>query len=377
MNILMISTDRNVFKEGSAVRERMLEYGSLAERLDIIVFSLRKLGFKEESLGSNVNLHPTNSLSRLFYIRDAVKIGKNMAGSDIITAQDPFETGLAGTRLARLLHKPLQMQIHTDFLSPSFKGESLLNKIRVRMARKTLPQAAQIRVVSERIARSLADIDPSFTAKTRILPIFVDANKIKGQTIKIDLHQKYPGFKFIILIASRFTPEKNIPLALEALRRVVDHHPEVGMVLVGDGKEKAGLERSVREKGLEKHVVFEEWQSDLPSYYKTCDLFLSTSLYEGYGLTLVEALVSGAPIVTTDVGIAREILGPFSERCICAENDAPCMEAAILRVVENPSFAKEFREYSSAFVSDKLNSTKESYLGSYRRLWLELWSEQK
>ena len=57
------------------------------------------------------------------------------------------------------------------------------------------------------------------------------------------------------------------------------------------------------------NVIFEKWidRETLFSYYKTVDLFLVTSLYEGYGMTLVEAQAAGCPIISTDVGVAREV----------------------------------------------------------------------
>jgi glycosyltransferase involved in cell wall biosynthesis len=62
-------------------------------------------------------------------------------------------------------------------------------------------------------------------------------------------------------------------------------------------------------RGPNPTVVFESWasQSTLFSYYKTCDAFLVTSLFEGYGMVLVEASAAGAKIVSTDVGVAKEV----------------------------------------------------------------------
>ena len=88
--------------------------------------------------------------------------------------------------------------------------------------------------------------------------------------------------------------------------------PEAQLLLlvVGDGPEKENLERLARESGLSENVKFEPRTNDLVSYYKTCDLFLLTSNYEGYGMTLIEAAAAGAKIVSSDVGIASEILSP-------------------------------------------------------------------
>jgi len=108
-------------------------------------------------------------------------------------------------------------------------------------------------------------------------------------------------------MASRLTKEKNIGLAIKAMKEVVKVNPGVGLVIVGSGPEEDKLKQKTRESEIEKKVIFEPWTNDLPSYYKTCDLFLLTSWYEGYGMTLVEAKATGCKIISTDVGVAREI----------------------------------------------------------------------
>ena len=79
------------------------------------------------------------------------------------------------------------------------------------------------------------------------------------------------------------------------------------MLIVGDGNKKKMLEKKAKDLGIEGSVVFLGWQNDVITYYKTCDIFLSTSWYEGYGLSLVEAHSLGIKVVSTDVGIAKEL----------------------------------------------------------------------
>lgn len=79
-----------------------------------------------------------------------------------------------------------------------------------------------------------------------------------------------------------------------------------------------------------KNVVLENWvdQETLFSYYKTADIFLSTSLYEGYGMSMVEARAAGCPIVATDAGIAPEIAAR-----VCPVGDAECLAVGIVDVL--------------------------------------------
>lgn len=342
MNILMFSTDREIFTEGSAVRCRMSEYGQCAAELHIIIFARRRaFGFQRIQIAENVWAYSTNSRSRWLYVFDAVRIGRgiiencklparrsprlaeaiseaqvgaggkieNSRNDFIVTSQDPFEVGLAAWRVARKKKCTLQLQIHTDVFSPYFARESVFNRIRVLFARFLLPKADCVRVVSERIKHSLIERRLVPESRISVLPVFVDTESIRAMPVIVDLHKKYPQFERIVLMASRLNREKNIGLAVAVMASVVLKHPKIGLIIVGNGPEREGLEKEVRARGLSTHIIFEgtvEFQT-LVSYYKTADLFLLTSNYEGYGRTIVEALVVGLPIVMTDVGIAREI----------------------------------------------------------------------
>ncbi len=304
--VLMISTDREVFKEGSAVRERLVALGDLVDQLDVIVFSLKKNNFKQFKVSAKVTVYPTNNLSRLTYISSAFWLGKKIGRPTLITCQDPFETGLAGWLLAQWFRTGLELQIHTDFLAPAFRRESGLNRLRHNLGRLLLSEASHTRVVSERIKNSLINNKIVLAKPVLVLPIFTEATKF-SQPIKIDLHQQYSQFKQIILVASRLTREKQIDLAIKALAVALKTNPDLGLVIAGTGPLEGELKALARQLGVESKVIFAGWIADLTDLYRTADLFLLTSAYEGYGLTLLEASFAGLPIVATDVGVASEV----------------------------------------------------------------------
>ena len=106
-----------------------------------------------------------------------------------------------------------------------------------------------------------------------------------------------------MLVVSRLEAEKNVGLAIRAF---ADQAPKSAcLIIVGDGSERTKLERLVQELGFSGRIFFEGGE-DPKKYYKLASMFLSTSLYEGYGMTVIEALASGIPVLSTDVGIARE-----------------------------------------------------------------------
>ncbi|HEU0080913.1 MAG TPA: glycosyltransferase [Candidatus Paceibacterota bacterium] len=323
--VLMISTDAKILEEGSAVRVRMAEYGQLFEELHIVVFCRKNFRFSHidsqeggEGAGRiqisrNIFAYPTLSASKLLYVRDALKIGsslfdnrKSNIDNFVISTQDPFETGLVGARLSEKFGVPLHVQIHTDFHSPYFKG-SLLNKVRIALARRSLSRARAVRAVSERIRSSLPE---SWQLKASVLPIFADLQAIRGAPApaeaRLDLRKKYPQFDKVVLMASRLTKEKDFGTAIAAFSEALKGFPRAGLVIVGEGPQKEEIGARSRELGIEKSVAVEPWadRQTLVSYMKSCDAFLSASLYEGYGLSMLEAHTSGAPLIATDAGIA-------------------------------------------------------------------------
>ena len=357
--LLMISTDRAIFEEGSSVRARQIEHAKQWDEVHIIVFSRRNFQFpisnfqissnaqnsNESAISSNCWAYSTRSRFKFLYPFDAISLGRFLIekrGITEITCQDASLTAMTGVSLKKRFALPLEIQIHEDIGSPYYPF-NVTNKIRKALALSYIPKADSIRVVSERIKKYLVETVGIDSAKIGVRPIAVDADSIKSMPIdpSADLHVKYPQFGKIILMASRLEKEKNIPLALEAFKEVLKKIPEAGLVIVGRGSQGLKLKKLARRLGLSvaadsgnaagfnaveqaskpcgsngwnepqagESVVFEDWadKATLVSYYKTADLFLNVSLFEGYGMTLVEAQAAGCKIISTDVGVASEI----------------------------------------------------------------------
>ena len=252
--------------------------------------------------------------------------------------------------------------------------ESWGNKLRVLLAKFLLPKADGIRVVSERIKNSLVANRQSLIARISVLPIFVDVKKIQSAKIKTDLHKKYPEYDFIILMASRLTKEKNIFMAIEAIKEILKRknlNPKPFtlnplLLIVGDGPERKNLELRIMNYELGNNVKIENWTDDLASYYKTADLFLLASNYEGYGRTVIEAMASRLPVVMTDVGLAGELLIDDLGGRIAPVGDAGAFMEAILELIGNFAKREEFKKNSLKLLEKW--PVKQEYLENYKKL---------
>ncbi len=310
MKVLMLSTDENILRENSEARKRMREYSQYFDELHIIVLTAKDFGKTEDLISENAVAHPTDSRFKFWALWTAYGIGERLlksGGQWVVTAQDPFENGWIAYRLARQFKAPLQLQVHTDFLSPYFAGESFKNRLRIWIAKRILPKADGVRVVSDRIKKSLIKRTVTGEEKITTLPIFTDLVGI--QNVKAG-----NGQDFLILMASRLTREKNIGLAIEAMADLVKENPKLRLVIVGDGPERRKLQLLITNYRLQNNVVIKPYNDDLASYYKNADLFLLTSNYEGYGRVAVEAAIAAVPVVMTDVGVAIGKVVPVGDR---------------------------------------------------------------
>src|SRR3989344_5984627 len=362
MRVLMLSTDSKIFEKNSAVHARMVEYGRLCEELHIIIFHTRiKNQESRIKISENVFIYSTNSLSRWLALFDAYKIAKRIfqntkykIQNTLVTCQDPFETGFVGWRISCALGARLELQVHTDFMSPYFATENIKNKIRVMIAKFLLPKADCVRVVSERIKKSIINFT---NAPIAVLPIFTDIKKFQdadGSSIRA----RFSQFEKIVLVVSRLEPEKNVAQAIEVCAKIVTKYSKVGLLIVGDGSERKNLKSQISNLKLGDNVVFIGTQKEVAPYYVAADVYLHTSLYEGYGLALLEAYVAGLSIVTTNVGIVGDVVsgeGIF----VCQVDDEDCLVNALSSSLSNQKRVMRKPEQAS----------EEEYLLAYKKQW--------
>jgi len=369
IKVLMIGSDRKLFDVNSPSAKRILSYGKIVDELHIVVFTLSNNLLSKIQLANNVWVYPTNSFCKLKYIFDAHKIAQKIiydAGfgqSDLVSVQDPFESGLAGRKISIENKLPLQIQIHTDMFSPYFAKNSFLNFLRIKLlAPMVIKYGTNFRVVSEKIASDLNRIYKVKKENIFILPVRVSID-LPYQTIENN-HQ-YTPFNKNILIVSRLTEEKNIFFALEVFSVVAKKLPDSGLVILGDGFLKRVLQQWVYRKGLSNRVSFMGFVNDVKPFYSCVDVFMSTSLFEGFGLAILESALAKLPIVSTPVGIAPELLKGH-EDLICDFNNVQKFALKIVELLEDNKKSVQIGEdiYSNAI---KFIKTEEEYLSMYQK----------
>lgn len=368
MKVLMISTDWRIAVLGSREHARMQSYSSVTDELHIIIFTKKEQALSPSN-SSNLFVYPTNSMNRWFYGLGAYSLSKRLKnrGITLVTSQDPFETGVIASKIAKNLRVPLQLQLHTDFLSPYYRNESAKNKVRVKIADRLFPKADCIRVVSKRLQKRLMD-RYKLKSEPIVLPIHLEIPIAMLSGHRDLLKKKYPQFGKIMVMISRLEPEKNIYMALNAFSNIIKNNPGVGLVIIGDGSTRPQLEKAVEILKLTDAVVFDGWQEDKIPYFLSADLYLCTSNYEGYGRTLMEAGAADCPIVTTDVGIVGEVLNS-TNALISPPGDLVAFQNNLEYALKHNDEMKEKAKVAREAVTHYMSFTDNDRLMMLKRSW--------
>lgn len=138
-------------------------------------------------------------------------------------------------------------------------------------------------------------------------PYIIINNAIDTEKFEEGDHKDYNAIKratfgeqYVLGHLGRFTGPKNHPFLLNVMERLVQIRTDIVLALYGDGEDKTKIKELAKEKGLENYVQFMGVTNDVITAYRTMDLFLLPSLYEGFPVTLVEFQLSGIQGLVSD-----------------------------------------------------------------------------
>ena len=119
------------------------------------------------------------------------------------------------------------------------------------------------------------------------------------------------------------------------MKGIVKEYPDAQLLLAGNGPEKENLENLIRDLGLQKNVKMLGYVTNLQEYQKMADVSVSCSKREGLPLNIVEAMLSGTPVVASENRGHRELIRDGKNGYLVAVNDEKQLTEKILRLLKN------------------------------------------
>lgn len=172
----------------------------------------------------------------------------------------------------------------------------------------TSPFYSSIICVSQDVANNFTRYPAAFQRKISVIHNGLPDRKASLSKTEARTKFNLPQDVFLLGNVARLHHQKNQAFLLGLMPQLPD---DVHLVLAGNGPDKPMLEQKTAELGLQSRVHFNDWVNspDVPDFLAALDVFTFPSVYEGFGLSLIEAAQQSLPIAASDIGIFRELLG--------------------------------------------------------------------
>ncbi|MBU6198107.1 MAG: glycosyltransferase [Xanthomonadaceae bacterium] len=213
-----------------------------------------------------------------------------------------------------------------------------------RIKRRVLNKAAVVTVVSEALREAAAGLG-------------VDTDKIHVAPMGVDLQSRFTPDRRIersaseLLFVGRIAPSKGLNVLLDAMPGILASRPDVSLTIAGFGPEESALRAQATRLGVAEKVAFigAIQQSALPDLYRRAAVFIAPYVrtasgeQEGFGLTIVEAIGCGCPVVSTDMPGLRDIFGAHAGHMV-EPGSANALAAVVMRLLDDPVVARQRAE---------------------------------
>lgn len=304
---------------------------------------------------AEMDLHAAWRLSRVL----------KLLGPDVVHAHDPHGVAMAALALS---------------MSTQPKRPRLIASRRVdfHLARNAFSRW-KYRQVDLFIAASEAIRDLLIrdgVAKARVVTVHegIDLAKVEAAP-PADLHQELwlPHDAPLVGNVAALVPHKGQRYLVDAAREVLRRQPDARFIIAGEGELREALTNQIRQHHLEKHVMLTGFRPDVLSVLKAFDLFVMSSITEGLGTSVLDAMACGKAVVGTSAGGIPEVVVDGETGLIVPPRDPAAMADAIVRLLEDPALrarmgaaglARVRSDFSAERMAQQTAQTYERLLGS-------------
>jgi glycosyltransferase involved in cell wall biosynthesis len=228
--------------------------------------------------------------------------------------------------------------------------------------------AARLIAVSEATKRDVVELLEVDAGRVDVTPLGVDSafHRPAGEAIAEFRLANELTRPFILTVGNR-EPRKNLPTMVRAFAKVKDEIPHDLIHAGGAGWKSDELDQAIATANLGGRLRYVDFvpHAELPLWYAAADCFAMPSLYEGFGLPLLEAMACGAPSIATNRSSLPEVAGGAAYLC---EPDIDSLASALVTVLHDGELRQELHEAGPERASQfTWQRTAEATADSYRK----------
>lgn len=256
---------------------------------------------------------------------------------------------------------------HKYFLKPFYSVNRFMNK--KVFSRYAITKLSKIASVDSFLLRYVQSEFPDYRNKIEVIYNYVNTEIFKPMPLNSLLKNKYKD-RFVVLFPRNFSINRGVHYAIEAIKVVVKKYPEVLLIMAGDGVAKQFILIKAKEFKLENNIEIVghiDHFTELPTYYNIADIVIIPTAYsEGTSLSCLEAMATGKPVITTNVGGLYDIIKNH-ENGIMINPSSNELSESIIYLIENSSERQRFG--NSALATIHQSFTKSIWENKYKKFF--------
>lgn len=225
--------------------------------------------------------------------------------------------------------------------------------------------------VSDAIRKDILRYDRFPPSKIMVLHNGVDTERFKPGTNYRDMRRQFAISKDDVVIGfvGRLVINKGLNYLIEAVA-LLKKSFNVKLLIVGDGSLMEELKKMAKNKGLEESVIFTGMRRDITDILSSIDIFVLSSIKEGFPNSLLEAMAMGKPIVATAIGGIPEIIQHGANGLLVQSADIEGLAAAIKTIIDNPLMAQRIGRAARDFIEKNysIDATVRKWETLYRQI---------
>lgn len=274
---------------------------------------------------------------------------------DVVHVHEPFAVAL-GLKAVWSSPVPVVATFHSYFA-----GSTSAGRLYTALAPLLRPTWRQIdRRVAVSVAAKWSVSSRLGPGAIEIIPNGVDVERFASATPAMGL----PAGRRLLFVG-RLEPRKGLPIAVEAFAQLADRHPDLQLLVVGDGPERDASGRLPPALRARVHLLGSVSDDALPSIYRAADIFVAPARgAESFGIVLAEAMAAGVPVVASRIAGYRDVARAGREAVLVQPSDAAALAAGIGHLLDHPderarlaaNGALRARDFAWPLVADRLEA---------------------
>jgi glycosyltransferase involved in cell wall biosynthesis len=343
---------------------------------DVTVFTSSDTGAQSVGVVNGVKVYSLKKMVKVYNVPIVPSLFWRLLDEekpDVIHAhQYPVFLSDTSASVSWLRNIPLLLHVHVVSESKSALSRFVSDAYYSTLGLRTLQTADAVVVPSYAYKGKIVKmhVNPD---KIQVIPYAIDTEKFKTKTgIEAFKARYHCQNARIILSVGRLNYQKGFQYLIQAMPAVLKQVPNAKLVIVGEGEQLALLRQLSGSLGVSESVIFTGAlsQDEIPSAYSAADVFVLPSLFESFGISLIEAQAAGKPVICTRVGGAPEALVEGKTGFLVEPRNVRQLEASIINVLSDSDLARKMGEKGKKYVEARFSipNNVKSIVDAYKKL---------